>query len=82
MKDHEDTVIGIRQKGTENWGYEDQNGKLAFGPLTAKTLFFSKDAGGSDDITSYMSAARQQGQQNIEQVPVRRNLEVLEDETV
>jgi hypothetical protein len=80
MKDHNDTVIGIRQKGTSSWGYQDSSGKLAFGPLSARTLFFEKgqDTGA---ISSYMSKAREQGT-TVEQVSVRRSLEVLQDETV
>lgn len=79
QNDHNDTVVGIRQKGTQNWGYQDESGKLAFGPLSARTLFYDKGA----DPSSIMSKARQTlGSGDIEQIPVRRTLEVLEDATV
>lgn len=77
MKDHNDTVTGLRQKDTDQWAYQDETGKLAYGPLSARTLFFEKGSIPS----SIMSKARDQGQGTIEQVSVRRSLEVLEDAT-
>jgi hypothetical protein len=73
QKNHSDTVIGLRQKGTDNWAYLSSAGKVVFGPLSAQTLFYE---------TSTDAMSKAQGQQNIEQVPIRRSLEVLQTETV
>ena len=78
MRDHDDTVIGLRQKGTDNWGYQDETGSLKFGPLSARTQFFDR----ADKSAYETQMGKAQGTLSIEPVAVRRRIEVLEPETV
>lgn len=74
MNQYSDTVVGLRQKGTDSWAYEDDSGSLAFGPMNARTLFFDPESD-QEAISSHRSASLG-GTDSTEIVTVTRSLEI------